>query len=199
MQATAPSAPSFFLTLAIAKPENDMPRPRQRVCLEAGPKLDINELRRTGVMPRELQDQQAGSIQVRYPDGFEQEIRFASRKRHFGGRQWYFQCPVTGRLASVLWKPNGATRFACRQAFRGQVAYQSQFLEPTGRCHLAKAKIQRRLCAPEWWDDMPARPKRMRHATYAKWEARFELQERRLDEALMQAWVSRWSVLRGMV
>jgi hypothetical protein len=136
-------------------------RHRERVCLEAGLKLDINRLLREGIMPRPTEGEIAGSLRVRYPD-FEQEIQFVSRQRHFGGRQFYFQCPATGRLCSVLWKPPGASRFACRQAWGGQVAYQSQFSEKTTRCHLAKEKIRQRLSGPDWWDDMPPRPKRMR-------------------------------------
>jgi hypothetical protein len=166
-------------------------RTRKRVCLEAGLKLDINRLLRSGVMPHAMGGEKAGSLRVRYPD-FEQEIQFVSRQRHFGGRQFYFQCPATGRLASVLWKPPGAARFACRQAWGGQVAYQSQFSEETARCHLAKEKIRQRLCGPDWWDDMPPRPKRMRTATYTRWEARYELQEQKLDDALLLAWRTRW-------
>jgi hypothetical protein len=40
----------------------------------------------------------------------DQRIVLTARPRHFGGRQWYFVCPVGNRLVSVLWKPNGATR-----------------------------------------------------------------------------------------
>jgi hypothetical protein len=86
---------------------------------------------------------------VRYPD-FEQEIRFASRPRHFGGRQWYFECPVTGRLASVLWRPNGASRFASRQAWGNRVAYRSQYLDPTGRCASCKGKDQGEAVRSGW-------------------------------------------------
>src|ERR1035437_6237518 len=175
-----------------------MPRSRERVCLEAGLKLDINRLLRDGTMPPAMGGEKAGSLRVRYPD-FEQEIQFVSRARHFGGRQFYFQCPATGRLCSVLWKPPGATRFACRQAWRGQVAYQSQFMEKTARCHLAKENIRQRLGGPDWWDDMPPRPKRMRAATYARWEARFELQEQKLDDALLKVFQTRWSHLKGLV
>jgi hypothetical protein len=181
-----------------------MPRPRQRVCLEAGLKLDINKLRRTGIMPRAMQGEKAGSLRVRYPD-FEQEICFTSCLRPYGGRQFYFQCPATGRRCSVLWKPPGASRFACRQAWSGRVAYQSQFMEPTGRAHLAQAKIRAKLCdvggwrEPEGWTDLPPRPKRMRAATYARWEARFDLQDQMLDEALLEAFRTRWSRLNGLV
>jgi hypothetical protein len=175
-----------------------MSRLRQRACLESGLKLDINRLLRNGTIPRTMDGEKAGSLRVSYPD-FEQEIRFISRRRHFGGRQFYFECPATGRLASVLWKPPGARRFASRQAWGGQVAYQTQFADKTQRAHLAKAKIQERLSSHEWWDDLPPRPKRMRAATYAKWEARFDLQERKLDEALLEAWAGKWSRLKDLV
>jgi hypothetical protein len=185
--------------------ECDMPRSRERVCLEAGLRLDINKLRRTGVMPRGLNGEKAGILGVRYPDiGFEQEIHFTSRPRHFGGRQFFFQCPATGRRCYVLWKPPGATRFCSRQAWGGRVAYQSQFTDSTDRAHLAKAKIRARLCdvggwrEPEGWSDpLPPRPKRMREATYARWKARFEEQERKLDEALLEVWRTKWSHLKA--
>jgi hypothetical protein len=183
-----------------------MPRPRQRVCLETGLKLDINRLRRAGTIPPALDGQKAGSLRVRYTElGFEQEIQFVSRPRHFGGRQFYFQCPATGRPCSVLWKPPGARQFACRQAWGGLVAYQSQFIEPTGRAHLAQRKIRARLCdvdawrEPEGWTDLPPRPKRMRAATYARWEARFDLQEQKLDDAILLVWRTKWSHLKAFV
>jgi hypothetical protein len=176
-----------------------MSRSRQRVPLEAGQKLDINQLRRAGHMPRDLQGASAGSILVEYPAiGFSQEIRFTSRPRHYGGRQFYFECPVTGRRCSVLWR-FGAGRFACRQAWRGQVAYTSQFAEPSARCHMAKDRIRRRLGGPDWWDDMPPKPKRMRKATYARWEARYELQERMLDTLLLRLFSTKWAHLKDIV
>jgi hypothetical protein len=163
-------------------------------------RLDINALIRSGAVPRALNGEKAGTLSVKYPEiGFEQQIRFTSCPRPFGGRQFYFQCPVTGRMASVLWRPNGASRFASRQAWHGQVAYQTQFAEPTSRAHLAKAKIQRRLSDKEWADLLPPRPKRMRAATYARWEARWELQEKKLDDALLWAWRTKWAVLKDMV
>jgi hypothetical protein len=58
------------------------------VCLEDGLKLDINRLRRAGTIPGELNGEVAGTLSVKYPEiGFEQEIAFVSRSRHFGGRQ----------------------------------------------------------------------------------------------------------------
>jgi hypothetical protein len=182
-----------------------MPRPRERVCLEAGLRLDLNKLRRAGTIPPALDGKKAGSLRVSYPAlGFEQEIQFVSRQRHFGGRQFYFQCPATGRPCSVLWKPPGATKFACRQAWRGRVAYQSQFADSTDRAHLAQRKIRARLCVgnqreSEGRTDLPPRPKRIRAATYARWKDRFEEQERKLDEALLKVWQTKWSHLKAFV
>lgn len=167
-----------------------MPKHRQRVCLNDGQRLDINRLIRDGTIPPAMKNEKAGPLRVRYPE-FEQEIRFASRPRHFGGRQWYFQCPATGRLCSVLWKPPGASRFACRQAWGRQVAYRTQFVVPTDRAHMAKAKIRAKMHAPEGWEDVPPRPRWMREATYARWEARYDEQERKLDEALLALWRTR--------
>jgi hypothetical protein len=38
----------------------------------------------------------------------------------------------------------------------------------------------------------------MRHATYAKWEARYELQEQKLDDALALAWSTKWAILKDI-
>jgi hypothetical protein len=176
-----------------------MPRARQRVPLEAGMKLDINALRRTGAMPRDLQGATAGSISVSYPAiGFTQEIQFTSRPRHFGGRQFFFVCPATARRCSILWRPPGASRFACRQAWGRQVAYAVQYADATDRCHLAQKRIRRRLGDVDELDNFPPKPKWMRWPTYRRWEARYELQEKRLDDALLLAWRTRWAHLRGI-
>jgi hypothetical protein len=174
--------------------ESTMSRPRQRVCLEEGMRLNINQLLSSGAMPRPANGETAGTLSVRYPEiEFEQEIRFTSRPRHFGGRQYYFMCPATGRRCSTLWKPPGATRFASRQAWGGRVAYRSQFAEPSARAHLAKAKISARLRGPDWWDDVPPRPKRMRAATYARWEGRWAREEEKLDALLLRLFQTKWA------
>jgi hypothetical protein len=174
-----------------------MPRNRQRATLEAGQRLDINKLMRDGAI--RTNGAAAGTLRASYPDGFEQTIEFVSRPRHFGGRQFYFRCPITGRLASVLWKPPGATRFASRHAWPHQVSYQTAQADRTTRCHLAKAKIRRRLGDVDELDDLPPRPKRMREATYRKWEARYDEQQKKLDDALMLVWRSQWALLKPLV
>lgn len=150
-----------------------MGRNRQRVCLESGAKLDINRLLSDGTIPRNG----GGILRVAFADGSQQEIALSSQPRHFGGRQWYFRCPRTGRLASVLWRPPGARWFASRQAWgRRVVAYESQFQDATGRAHLGQRRVKRRLIGnldPEEWD-LPPKPKWMRWKTYQRHEQYFD-------------------------
>ena len=132
-----------------------MSKPRQRACLENGLKLDLNKLTRQGfvrpgasVVPYRNcwfstywnEELAAGLISANMEGEYEgwfriqignldQTIILVPKPRHFGGRQWYFLCPVMNRCASVLWKPPGASRFCSRQAWGQRVAYASQFLE----------------------------------------------------------------------
>jgi hypothetical protein len=107
----------------------------------------------------------------------DQWIVLVGRERHFGGRQWYFLCPVTNRPASVLWKPPGARQFCSRQAWgRRIIAYRSQFLSVYDRGHTGKAKIKTRLIGnldPDDWD-LPPKPKWMRWRTYNRLVERFD-------------------------
>ena len=117
-----------------------MARSRQRVRLEDGLKLNINKLiGRGGIQPGSKTRAIVGCPQayggqslsgvltadLSYPVrgwmrlelGSEDHwLELVTEARHFGGRQWYFLCPRTGRRASVLWKPPGARSFASRQA-----------------------------------------------------------------------------------
>ncbi len=130
-----------------------MPRPRKRVRLEAGPKLDLNHvLRRERLKSGDSgrgpiswsccgEVVLEGSFEICLPldaggwlalkvGSLDQRIELVRAPRHFGGEQWYCLCPVTGRRASVLWLPPGARCFASRQAWGRQVAYGSQFETP---------------------------------------------------------------------
>jgi hypothetical protein len=116
---------------------------------------------------------------------FVQQVTLVSRPRHFGGRQWFFLCPVTGGLATVLWKPPGATRFCSRQAWGRQVAYRSQFQNASDRACLGKERIKARLIGdldPQDWE-LPPKPKGMRRATYNRYVERFDGYEEWLDDA----------------
>jgi hypothetical protein len=119
---------------------------------------------------------------------FVQQIALVSRPRHFGGRQWFLVCPVTGGFATVLWKPPGAARFCSRQAWGRRVAYASQFLDRDSRAHHGQSKINSRLCsigrfAPEDWN-FPPKPKGMRWKTYNRLEQKFERYEDILDSGI---------------
>jgi hypothetical protein len=192
-----------------------MPRSRSRVCLQDGLKLDLNRLTRKGFIRRgcycgvrgikwtnsywgevasalicaDLSSPPSGWLKLE--GGLNQVILLAAQPRRYGGHQWYFVCPVTGRLASLLWRPPGAKRFCSRQAWgRRRVAYASQFLDRDNRAHHGQSKIKSRLCAiegldPEEWD-LPPKPKWMRWKTYERYETRFDRYEEILDSGCLE-------------
>jgi hypothetical protein len=187
-----------------------MPRPRYRACLEDGLKLDLNHLARKGFVKfganigarriswgNRLGEIARGIINADMTDpnhawfcigigGFVQQIALVSHPRHLGGCQWFFVCPVTGALASVLWKPTGADSFLSRQAWGRQVAYRSQFQNASDRAYLGKERIKARLIGdldPAEWE-LPPKPKWMRWKTYNRYEEKFDKYEEILDETL---------------
>jgi hypothetical protein len=139
----------------------------------------------SGVIGAEMSGKDEGWFRIQL-GRLDQWIILLPRARHFGGRQWYFMCPVMNRPAPVLWKPNGATRFCSRQAWGRRVAYQSQFNDATNRAHAGKVRIKSRLIADldrdEW--DLPPKPKWMRWATYNRYEERYDRYEEFLDNSL---------------
>ena len=182
-----------------------MPRDRQRATLESGLKLDLNALMRqrllrpgwrfgpfqygwsntytgeavaTAVISGNM-GPQVGWFKIQLGNR-EQTVDLVSQPRNFGGRQWYFECPVTYRHCSILWKPPGASRFCSRHAWgTRRVAYSSQFLDRDNRAHRGRAKIKAKLIAdldPNEWE-LPPKPKRMRWATYNRLEGRFDRYE----------------------
>ena len=190
-----------------------MARPRTRACLQDGLKLDLNWLARrgfikfganigtggiqwnhsawdgptSGTISADMSNPHGGWLRIEL-GSLVQHIELFSQPRHFGGRQWFFVCPASSRLATVLWKPQGATRFCSRQSWRGQVAYHSQFLGPTDRIWRAKSKLNNRLCdaggfAPDEWE-FPPKPKWMRWSTYERYEQCFDELEAKLDADL---------------
>jgi hypothetical protein len=174
-----------------------VPRDRQRVCLQDGLKLNLNHLIRQGTVrpglntgPSLIQWTRSGAVAAITANlcdpetgwlrcqtkGSDQLIPLVSSPRHFGGRQWYFVCPVTHRRASVLWKPPGAKEFCSRQAWGRKVAYGSQFQSVYDRGHAGKAKVKARLIGeldPEDWE-LPPKPKWMRWRTYNRLAERFD-------------------------
>lgn len=200
-----------------------MPRPRARVCLQDGLKLDLNRLTRNGVIrpgarsgPRRIGwystywDKELASALItadmsgaqegwfRLEGDFNERIILVARPRHFGGRQWYFMCPAMNRPVSVLWRPPGARQFCSRQAWGRQVAYRSQFNDWTNRAHLGKARVKAQLIAdldPDEWD-LPPKPKWMRWRTYNRHVGRYDAYEDILDRGIcaLAAKLGGWGV-----
>jgi hypothetical protein len=190
-----------------------MPRPRERVCLQDGLKLDLNRLARNGFIRRGARsgpmgirwystywDRELASGLItadmsgtwegwlRLEGDFNEWFTLVARARHFGGRQWYFMCPAMNRPVSVLWRPPGARRFWSRRAWGRQVAYASQFSDPDNRAHLGKARIKARLIAdldPDEWD-LPPKPKWMRWSTYNRHVERYDAYEGILDRGIFE-------------
>jgi hypothetical protein len=185
-----------------------MPRSRQRICLQEGLKLDINLLARRGLIApgsatgpqmirwvnsngeviasgwisADMRSDNEGLLHIQIGD-LDQTVTLVALRRYYGGRQWFFVCPVTNGRASVLWLPPGAQQFASKHAWPGKVAYSSQFMTAIDRAHLGMERIKRHLIGeldPEEWD-LPPKPKWMRWKTYHRLVERFERYEAALD------------------
>lgn len=177
-----------------------MPRDRQRVMLESGPKLDLRRLR--------LKANARSSWVWTYTSGLivtisvelgelwgtlilehgskRQTVHMEGLPRPYGGVQWYATCPTTGRRALVLWKPPGSPIFASRHAWGRQVAYAVQFEDATARAWSAKRRVVRRLGGRDPDDyTLPRRPRGMRRPTYNRLTARYWAAEERLDEMIV--------------
>ncbi len=184
-----------------------MPRDRQRLTLESGPKLDLAKLIPSGagkpgshiqcvltygsgetITAILKMSDYVGLLELSFHRQ-QQTFSLVSEPRHFGGLQWYAVCQRTGRRVRVLYRPLGATFFASRDAWGRRAAYASQFLDPIGRAWRTKAKVKAALLGdedPAEWD-VPPKPKGMHWATYERWVARYDAAEELLDTQLVTA------------
>jgi hypothetical protein len=184
-----------------------MPRDRQRLTLESGPKVDLAKLIPSGagkpgshvqcvltfgsgeIIGANIKLRDGGGLLDLSYQGRQQTLSLVSSARHFGGLQWYAICPRTGRRVRVLYRPLGATFFASRHGWGRRAAYASQFLDPVGRAWRTKGKVKAALLGdedPDAWD-LPPKPKGMRWATYERWVARYDAAEDALDAQLVIA------------
>lgn len=191
-----------------------MSRPRYRACLEQGLRLDLNRLARQGFV---LRGGRSGPKGIRWsytytdehiasgtieagmgypPEGWfrirvgslNQMLDLVAQPRRFGGYQWYFRCPRTHRLASVMWMPVGGRTFASRQAWGRQVAYASQFETWHGRALTMAHELRTKLGGPEYagiGNGDPPKPKWMRWATYNRIMDRADRYEGIADQRLI--------------
>jgi len=133
-----------------------------------------------GRVSADMTDEQHGWLRLQLGE-LDQRINLVAHERHFGGRQWYFVCPATGRRASVIWRPPGARQFASRQAWGGRVAYGSQFETWHDRALSGTQEIRYRLAGKDYisvLDGMPPpKPKGMHWKTYQQKIKRCEAYE----------------------
>lgn len=91
-------------------------------------------------------------------------IQLVTTPQPFGGRRCWFICPRTGRRATKLHLPDGASTFASRQAYR--LAYACQ-REPAHERALRRAfKLRAKLGGTGGLESYIPKPKWMRWPTY---------------------------------
>lgn len=99
-------------------------------------------------------------------------IGLVSAPQPFGGRRWWWVCPVAGRRVAKLYKPPGGERFASRQAWG--LAYQSQREGPFDRACSRAWGLRDRLGITDPIGDWCFRPKGMHRRRWAREQARIE-------------------------
>lgn len=125
-------------------------RPRTRTVLEDVPRLHLPSLIADGtVMPGEVQrtahawsapdgrevlvtivaemKADRGQIVVQPRAGRAYVVQVVSDPQPFGGRRWWFVCPITRRRAAALYQPWEVAPFASRQAHG--LTYRTQRLD----------------------------------------------------------------------
>ena len=99
-----------------------------------------------------LVDPNASWLRLQYPSGpsgaprigHDYRIGLEITQPHYGGLRWWFQCPISGRRARVLYMPlYGGSVFASRQV--GHLAYLSQRMSPEDRAVARSAKARDKL------------------------------------------------------
>ena len=105
----------------------------------------------------------------------------------FGGLRWWFLCPRLNRRVRKLYLPLGARHFRSRQAYG--LAYPSQRETAYDRAMRRAHKVWRRLGGDPADDDYPAKPKRMRQATYNRLMGQLVAAERVVDDMLVARWL----------
>ena len=114
------------------------------------------------------------------------KIFLVSTQPPFGGLRWWFLCPRLNRRVRKLYLPLGGRHFRSRQAYG--LVYPSQRETVYDRAMRRAQKLWRRLGGDPADSDYPAKPKRMRQATYNRLMGQLVAAERVVDDMLMARW-----------
>lgn len=174
-------------------------RPGWRQKIELCLRLDVNHLRRCGLLQRRdwtswrwtnsYTGEEVGSIAIFAEEGRlilsyranETSVRFplylTNTPCTFGGTRPWFQCPSCYRRCGVVAFSRGT--WACRKCLN--LAYSSEAEGASDRLWRKQRKLEA-LVGEDW-----IRPKRMRHATYARICEQLADIEQQKDELLIPA------------
>lgn len=131
----------------------------------------------------------------------EQCVGLISSPQPHGGLRWWFVCPRTQNLCTVLHCPPGATAFAGRLAWR--MSYLSQRRSHQDR-PLEKARGIRMALGggPSMLEPFPDKPKWMRWATYDRKQAQADVAGRAalaFQAAQIDKWSPGWRERAGLI
>lgn len=118
----------------------------------------------------------SGTLSLSYQaDGRAEDctIRLSTVPNHYGGRNWFLHCPVSGRRARKLYKWSGLPDFRHREAVRPRPTYASQ--RDSGYDRINRQRWALRHKMGDQWSDLfgePLKPKWMRRHTFERYAAR---------------------------
>lgn len=113
------------------------------------------------------------------------KIRLTTTTPHYGGKRFWFICPLTHKRTSVLYSPPGGKYFASRHAYN--LKYKSQSEGPLDRAISRKWRIVHKTGGTY----SPKRPKGMHQKTYDRLLHKFWQAEQEADEMLHQECIRR--------
>lgn len=90
------------------------------------------------------------------------KIKLTTTQPNYGGKRFWFVCPMTHNRAGVLYLPPGSKYFASRYAYN--LKYQSQSRGPHDRAIDRMWKLKNRLGGEDYW----RRPKGMHRKTHER-------------------------------
>jgi hypothetical protein len=114
-----------------------------------------------------------GCLRLRHPsrglehtEDMDYAVGLTSTAVGFGGRRWWFACPLSGRRCAVLYLPRGGRRFGSAKGYG--LAYGVTRMEEHDRLWRRMARIAQRLGDEPDPEIPPRKPKGMRAATHER-------------------------------